>query len=776
MPYQIDKTDGTVLVTLADGVVDTSTDLNLVGRNVAGYGEQQNENFVKLLENFARADTPPSKALIGQIWFDKNADKMRPSVFDGVQWRNLSITQVQSTQPNNQKEGDLWWDTINDKLYVWQANGNQHILVGPESITGYGKTRWSSQILTDTTGTDHPCSVGYIDDAPYMVLADTAFEIDQTKTPLTGFTRIGEGITAKGTSVDGITSSTTRFFGTATDSERLGGRLASTWANRNDNEIITGAWSFQNDTGITIGDTLELSLKVINGNQPAIFAEFNDTLHLGVNYAASGADKTVISLNQKSIVPYADNQVNLGLPTKKFRNIYADGIFANMVGDAIGTFQGTLTGSVNGNVVGNVTGTVTGPTIGTVSSSGGKIIVNNDQQITLTSAGRDGESGNYQGYFDGTAKYVIDGMYRTNNQTISGSKTFTSTQTFNAAVNVNHTLSADNVNITQGTIGTNGNVTLLQYSDLENSEIRTTTMYGGQIRSGTVIDGADIGLNSPAIQVKAQKFVDAVGTTILRFSTDGNFIQNSDDLLPTQKAIKTYVDKVFGATGQDIQFYLDTKDMTISDVQAQLTRLAPPANFKEGTKARILGSYYYSDYAGTGTFVERKKITVVPPGIGRIGGYTRRDVVEDMTNLINAKSATVGYEFQLSASGNTSSATATFNTNATSSNFTTQLAAGTLTGWFVFTDPLNSNQANQFPSGAVLGARIVVMTNGIVQNFATDASLLQLVTGNITLARTGGVVDDTTVALGGFATPVKFYNFTETTISSSASWIYKGSI
>ena len=59
---------------------------------------------------------------------------------------------------------------------------------------------------------------------------------------------------------------------------------------------------------------------------------------------------------------------------------------------------------------------------------------------------------------------------------------------------------------------------------------------------------------------------------------------------------------------------------------------------------------------------------------------------------------------------------------------------------------------------------------------ATDASLLQLVTGNITLARTGGTVDDTTVALGGFATPVKFYNFTETTISSSASWVYKGSI
>ena len=50
MPYQIDKTDGTRLVTLADGVVDISTDLQLVGRNVAGYGEIQNENFVKPYE------------------------------------------------------------------------------------------------------------------------------------------------------------------------------------------------------------------------------------------------------------------------------------------------------------------------------------------------------------------------------------------------------------------------------------------------------------------------------------------------------------------------------------------------------------------------------------------------------------------------------------------------------------------------------------------------------------------------------------------------------
>ena len=775
MPYQIDKTDGTVLVTLADGVVDTSTDIKLVGRNVAGYGEQQNENFVKLLENFARADTPPTKPLIGQLWFDKNADKMRPSVFDGVQWRNLSITQVQNTEPNNQKEGDLWWDTVNNKLYVWQADGDQHVLVGPESILGFDKTRWSSQKLTDTTGTDHPCSIGYIDGAPYMVMADTAFEIDQSVTPLAGFTRIGEGITAKGTNIDGITSSSTRFFGTSTDSDRLGGRLANTWANRNDNEDITGIYSFKNDSGIRIGVDSELEL-TIDSQAAQIFNTGGVLLRLGVDYAGSWSDKTVIYIDSKLVVPDADNQLNLCTPTIKYRNIYADAIFSNVIGDAVGSFQGSLTGNVSGNVTGNVTGTVTGPTIGTVSSTGGKVIVNNDQDIALITAGRDGESGDYTGFFDGTAKYVIDGMYRTNNQTISGTKTFTATQVFNAAVNVNHTLSVDNVNITEGTIGSNGNTTLLQYATISESTINTSNFVGGRITANTVIDSADIGKNSPAIQVKSQKFVDAVGTEITRFSTDGQFLLNSDTNIPTEKAIKTYVDTVFGSTGQDIQFYLDTKDMSTSDVQAQLTRLAPPSNFSEGTIARILGSYYYADYAGDGSFIERKKQQVVPPGIGRIGGYTRNVVVENMTDVLNAKSSLTGYEFQLSATGNITTDSQNYPTNASLGTFSTLLSNGTLTAWITFNTVLNDDQADEFSTNAVKGAKLVVVRNGLVETFATDNTLLQLVKGNVTYERAGASTFNGTVSIAGFATPITVFAFDRISRTSSAAWVYKGNI
>jgi hypothetical protein len=58
MAYTINNTSGTVLATVADGTIDTTTDLTLVGKNYAGYGEFLNENYIKLLENFANTSAP----------------------------------------------------------------------------------------------------------------------------------------------------------------------------------------------------------------------------------------------------------------------------------------------------------------------------------------------------------------------------------------------------------------------------------------------------------------------------------------------------------------------------------------------------------------------------------------------------------------------------------------------------------------------------------------------------------------------------------------------
>ena len=49
MTYFVNKTDGTAIV-IPDGTKDTSsTSLTLLGRLSSNYGEDQNENFVRLL-------------------------------------------------------------------------------------------------------------------------------------------------------------------------------------------------------------------------------------------------------------------------------------------------------------------------------------------------------------------------------------------------------------------------------------------------------------------------------------------------------------------------------------------------------------------------------------------------------------------------------------------------------------------------------------------------------------------------------------------------------
>ena len=797
MPYQIDRTDGTVLVTLADGVVDNSTDLQLVGRNVAGYGEQQNENFVKLLENFARADTPPSKPQVGQLWFDKNADKLRPSVFDGVHWRNLSITQVSATEPQGQKEGDLWWDTVNNKLYVFVADGNQHVLVGPESILGFGKTKWETTKLTDTSAGEHPVSIGYVDGSAYMVMADTAFEIDQAVTPLTGFTRIGEGLTSKGTNVDGVTSGTTRFFGTAGDADRLGGRLASTWANRNDNEIITGTYSFQNDGGITIGDTLELSLKVINANEPSIFAEFGDQLNLGVNYSGSGFDKTTIYLKEKSVLPYANNEVSLGSPSRNFRNVYATDIYANFIGTLAGSMVGTTTGANRGPLQDSSGATVIDPdtglsytiNVGNSQATNGLTVV--DVDATTTAPIVPTSAGTLRGRFEGSAAFVDYGVYTNQNNVLAGSNTYNGTSVFNGS-STHTALTSTNVNLSVGRIG-RGAITspnpdpnttigdlLIDRVTINESKIQDSDIRAGTITNGTVIDGADIGQNAPAIQVKAQKFVDAVGAEATRISNDGQFLQNSTTNLVTERAIKEYVDTTFQSTGQDIQFYLDTKDMTTADVGTQLTRLAPPENFKEGTTARILGSYYYGDLGTDSSgqpFFVKKYGTTVQRGIGYIGGRTVTRAIGAVQGLINKKSATQGYEFQLSATGSITTDTQTHNPNTNQGDFTQKLGNGTIDGWYVFPNaPLNGDQADEFSTDAVQGAKVVVVRNGLVETYSSSDSILQLVVGNVTFTRAATSYWNGTVSLAGYAVAVQAYAFDRTSRTSSAAWVYRGNI
>jgi len=70
MAYTILKSDGTVLTTIADGTINTtSTSLGLPGKNYAGYGQPMDTNMVHQLESYANT-SPPANPLRGQLWYN----------------------------------------------------------------------------------------------------------------------------------------------------------------------------------------------------------------------------------------------------------------------------------------------------------------------------------------------------------------------------------------------------------------------------------------------------------------------------------------------------------------------------------------------------------------------------------------------------------------------------------------------------------------------------------------------------------------------------------
>jgi len=141
MAYTIVKSDGTVLTTIADGTINTtSTSLGLPGRNYAGYGQSLDTNFVHAMENFADS-TPPANPLRGQLWYNTNSSTLCVCPADGTvtasSWITLaqsggsgtttfgSVTVTGNLQANNiQAVNNSNADTITTRLLTVTANAS----------------------------------------------------------------------------------------------------------------------------------------------------------------------------------------------------------------------------------------------------------------------------------------------------------------------------------------------------------------------------------------------------------------------------------------------------------------------------------------------------------------------------------------------------------------------------------------------------------------------------------------------------------------------------
>jgi len=160
MSYKLNKTDGSLLTDLIDGQIDSqSTDLVLVGRNYTGFGEFINENFIKMLENFANT-AAPARPLEGQLWWDTT--ELRVKVWDGTQWKASGGPFVQKTRPQ-MNAGDQWIDTVNQQMYFYDGNSeNQLTLLGPGYNKFQGTTGFEIESILDVQSRPRPIAKLFI--------------------------------------------------------------------------------------------------------------------------------------------------------------------------------------------------------------------------------------------------------------------------------------------------------------------------------------------------------------------------------------------------------------------------------------------------------------------------------------------------------------------------------------------------------------------------------------------------------------------------------------
>lgn len=97
--YDIFKSDGTLLVTIADGTINSAaTSLTFIGRGIVDYAQNIAENRFHVLENFANI-TAPGSPVAGQLWWDTTIDVLK--VYDGNSFNALDDTVKNFIEPTD---------------------------------------------------------------------------------------------------------------------------------------------------------------------------------------------------------------------------------------------------------------------------------------------------------------------------------------------------------------------------------------------------------------------------------------------------------------------------------------------------------------------------------------------------------------------------------------------------------------------------------------------------------------------------------------------------
>lgn len=300
MSYTINKTDGSILATVADGQIDQlSTDLTLIGKNYSGFGDALNENFVKLLENFSNT-AQPINPIRGQIWFD--ASDLKLKVYTGVSFQPVSSATIASSQPTTLGVGDLWFNDIDRQLYFY--DGTATILLGPSYSSSQLLSGLQVVSLLDTNNFTRVVTYLYTNGVLLGIFAKDTFT---PKLAITGFptgTTILPGFNAG--SLSGI-----KFNVTASNADSLGNVSAASYLRRDIDNIINGQLTVTSNRGVLIGDTQQAQILVQDGNVQFLNDQENKNIIVKVKRGATIDEVFFVDTVNQQLGIYQDNPNSL---------------------------------------------------------------------------------------------------------------------------------------------------------------------------------------------------------------------------------------------------------------------------------------------------------------------------------------------------------------------------------------------------------------------------------------------------------------------------------
>lgn len=389
MPYTLTRSNGTTLAIIQDGSIDNSTDITFVGKNYAGYGQTVNENFVKLLENFANS-RQPAKPVPGQIWFDSGTLKVK--FYDGSNFKALTSLSTATNRPSNLVIGDQWFDTVDKKLYVY--DGTDFTMIGPEKSQNVLQSSLSTtsipragnspaQALQLGIGTGAGSTVAILSQTP--ITPDPASDVVLNQ----HFYNIQQGINLPGTSYPGAGIPNTSFNFTdqthsavqkyaavpnpanpwifyggsssawglieADDAGGFNFYDSKSYVRRSEFGAYDGPIVINNDAGITIGLNRIIKLHVTN-NYTGNLSNLNGQ-KINFNTTVNNTLTNVLSLDYNAgtlvVLPNPTQIVDLGATGAWFNNGYVKTLNASSLNTSTtGIISGVWTLSAGSQIVG----------------------------------------------------------------------------------------------------------------------------------------------------------------------------------------------------------------------------------------------------------------------------------------------------------------------------------------------------------------------------------------------------------------------------------------